>query len=65
MNAYPRRWAATPELLKRELRDRLPLHGAQRPVSLGDAADVNTSLAQDAIEPVRGTARWIVDESCP
>jgi hypothetical protein len=32
-------------------------------VSLGHAADPNVALPQDAIEPVRRMARWIVDET--
>ena len=51
-----------PESLKRELRDRLALHGAQRLVSLGKALDLPNIGIQDAIEPVRRMCRWIVDE---
>jgi hypothetical protein len=46
------------------LRDRLALHGARRVVSLGYAANPNVALPQDALEPVRRMARWIVDERC-
>lgn len=51
-----------PESLKRELRDRLALHGAQRLVSLGKALNLPNIGIQDAIEPVRRMCRWIVDE---
>ncbi len=63
MTAYTQTVGVYPEALKRELRDRLPFHGAQRLVSLGHAADANVALPQDAIEPVRRMVRWIVDES--
>jgi hypothetical protein len=53
-----------PESLKEELRDILPLYGAQRLVSLGYAAHPSMALPQDAIEPVRRMVKWIVDESC-
>lgn len=53
-----------PEALKTALRDTLPLHGVQRLVSLGYAAHPSMALPQDAIEPVRRMAKWIVDESC-
>jgi hypothetical protein len=65
MSAYTQTVGVYPESLKRELRDRLPFHGAQRLVSLGHAADANVALPQDAIEPVRRMVRWIVDETCP
>jgi hypothetical protein len=64
INAYTQTIGIWPEKLKTELRDELALHGAQRLVSLGFAADPSMSLPQDAIEPVRRMARWIVDESC-
>jgi hypothetical protein len=51
-------------LLKRELRDRLPLFGAQRLTSLGYAASVSFTIPQDAMEPVRRMCKWIVDEEC-
>jgi hypothetical protein len=63
INAYTQTIGIYPEALKRELREDLALHGAQRLVSLGHAADPNVALPQDAIEPVRRMARWIVDET--
>jgi hypothetical protein len=53
-----------PDSLKLRLRDLLPLHGAQRLVSLGYAADPSVAMPQDAIEPMRRMAKWIVDETC-
>jgi hypothetical protein len=64
MNAYTQTVGVYPESLKESLRDVLPLHGAQRLVSLGYAAYPSVALPQDAIEPVRRMVKWIVDESC-
>jgi Acyl-CoA reductase (LuxC) len=64
MNAYTQTVGVYPESLKDTLRDVLPLHGAQRLVSLGYAAHPSVSLPQDAIEPVRRMVKWIVDERC-
>jgi hypothetical protein len=64
MNAYTQTVGIYPDALKQRLRDLLPLHGAQRLVSLGYAADPSVSLPQDAIEPVRRMVKWIVDECC-
>jgi hypothetical protein len=50
--------------LKRQLRDQLPLFGAQRLVSLGYACHVTAAMPQDAIEPLRRMCKWIVDEEC-
>jgi hypothetical protein len=64
INASTQTVGVYPDSLKTALRDVLPLHGAQRLVSLGYAADPSVSLPQDAIEPVRRMAKWIVDETC-
>jgi hypothetical protein len=64
MTAYTQTVGVYPESLKESLRDLLPLHGAQRLVSLGYAAYPSVSLPQDAIEPVRRMVKWIVDERC-
>jgi hypothetical protein len=64
MNAYTQTVGVYPDSLKTSLRDILPLHGAQRLVSLGYAAHASMAVPQDAIEPVRRLVRWIVDESC-
>ena len=65
MNAYTQTIGIFPESLKLELRDLLPLYGAQRLVTLGYAnAGSSAALPQDAMEPVRRMVRWIVDEPC-
>jgi hypothetical protein len=64
VTAYTQTVGIYPESLKTELRDRLPLFGAQRLTSLGYACNVTSAMPQDAIEPVRRMCKWIVDESC-
>jgi hypothetical protein len=64
IDSYSQTIGIYPESLKEELRDVLPLHGAQRLVSLGYAAHPSMATPQDAIEPVRRMVKWIVDESC-
>lgn len=64
VNAYTQTIGIYPESLKLELRDRLPLFGAQRLTSLGYAASVNFTIPQDAMEPVRRMCKWIVEEVC-
>jgi hypothetical protein len=64
INAYTQTVGIYPESLKRSLRDLIPLHGAQRLVSLGYAAHPSMALPQDAIEPVRRMVKWIVEEEC-
>jgi len=64
VNASTQTIGIYPESLKTTLRDILPLHGAQRLVSLGYAARPHPASPQDAIEPVRRMAKWIVDETC-
>jgi len=62
MNSYTQTVGVYPESLKLKLRDLVPLFGAQRLVTLGYATSGNTSLPQDAIEPLRRMVKWIVDE---
>ena len=64
VNAYTQTVGIYPEKLKHELRDVLPLFGAQRLTSLGYACNVTIAMPQDAIEPLRRMAKWIVEESC-
>jgi hypothetical protein len=64
MNAYTQTVGIYPASLQQQLRDSLPMHGAQRLVSLGYAAHPSVALPQDAIEPVRRMVKWIVDERC-
>lgn len=53
-----------PESLKEQLRDQLPLFGAQRMTSLGYACSPSVAMPQDAIEPLRRMCKWIVEETC-
>ncbi len=64
VTAYTQTVGIYPEKLKHELRDLLPLFGAQRLTSLGYACNVTIAMPQDAIEPLRRMAKWIVEESC-
>jgi len=64
INSYTQTVGIYPESLKTALRDTLPLHGAQRLVSLGYAAHPSFATPQDAIEPVRRMVKWVVDEAC-
>jgi hypothetical protein len=64
VNSYTQTVGIYPESLKRELRDVLPLFGAQRLTSLGHAGNVTVAMPQDAIEPVRRMCKWIVEEEC-
>jgi hypothetical protein len=64
VNAYTQTIGIYPESLKHELRDLLPLFGAQRLTSLGYACSVAIAMPQDAIEPIRRMCRWIVEEEC-
>lgn len=51
-----------PESLKEQLKDILPLFGAQRIVSLGYAAAMKWQAPQDAIEPMRRMGKWISNQ---
>jgi Acyl-CoA reductase (LuxC) len=64
VNAYTQTIGIYPESLKQELRDVLPLFGAQRLTSLGYACNVAIAMPQDAIEPIRRMCKWIVEEEC-
>jgi hypothetical protein len=64
VNAYTQTVGIYPESLKHELRDTLPLFGAQRLTSLGYACSVAVAMPQDGIEPVRRMCKWIVEEEC-
>jgi Acyl-CoA reductase (LuxC) len=63
VDAYTQTIGIFPESLKTELRDLLGMHGAQRLVSVGHAADAHEGLPQDGIEPLRRAVKWIVDEA--
>jgi len=62
VTSYTQTIGIYPETLKRELRDSLAIHGAQRLVSLGHAVGMPNHGLQDAIEPWRRMCRWIVEE---
>jgi hypothetical protein len=62
VDSYTQTVGVFPEELKVELRDILPLFGAQRLVSLGYAGVGSLATPQDAIEPLRRMCKWIVDE---
>jgi hypothetical protein len=62
VTSYTQTIGIYPESLKRQLRDRLSLHGAQRIVTLGHALAMPNHGIQDAIEPWRRMCRWIVEE---
>lgn len=64
VNAYTQTVGIYPESLKKELRDLLPIFGAQRLTSLGYACHVTSASPQDAIEPVRRMCKWIFEEEC-
>jgi Acyl-CoA reductase (LuxC) len=64
INAYTQTVGIYPEALKTQLRDVLPFYGAQRLVSLGHAnADFSPGLPQDALEPLRRSVKWIVEQT--
>ncbi|MEJ6009401.1 acyl-CoA reductase [Novosphingobium aquae] len=62
VDAYTQTVGIYPEQLKDELKDRLPLYGAQRIVSLGYAAAMKWAAPQDAIEPLRRMGKWISNQ---
>jgi hypothetical protein len=62
VNTYTQTIGIYPESLKKELREKLALQGAQRVVTLGCAVSMGNHGIQDAIEPLRRMCRWIVDE---
>jgi hypothetical protein len=64
VNAYTQTIGIYPESLKHQLRDTLPLFGAQRLTSLGYACSVALAAPQDGIEPIRRMCKWIVEEQC-
>jgi len=64
VNSFTQTIGIYPESLKDQLRDVLPLYGAQRLTSLGYACNVTIATPQDAIEPIRRMCKWIVDEEC-
>ena len=64
VTSYTQTVGIYPESLKKQLRDILPIYGAQRLTSLGYACNVTAASPQDAIEPVRRMCKWIFEETC-
>ena len=62
VDAYTQTVGIYPESLKDELKDILPLYGAQRIVSLGYAVALKWAAPQDAIEPLRRMGKWISNQ---
>lgn len=62
VDAYTQTVGIYPESIKEELKDKLPLYGAQRIVSLGYAAAMKWAAPQDAIEPLRRMGKWISNQ---
>jgi hypothetical protein len=62
VDAYTQTVGVYPEALKDELKDRLPLFGAQRIVSLGYAVALKWAAPQDGIEPLRRMGKWISNQ---
>jgi hypothetical protein len=62
VDAYTQTVGVYPEALKDEIKDILPLFGAQRFVTLGHALDGSFSTPWDGIEPIRRMCKWIVNE---
>lgn len=62
VDAYTQTVGVYPESIKDELKDILPLYGAQRIVSLGYAAAMKFAAPQDSIEPLRRMGRWISNQ---
>ncbi len=62
VNAYTQTVGVYPESLKAELLDILPLHGAQRFVSLGFAVQASNAQPQDGLELMRRMGKWIINE---
>jgi hypothetical protein len=63
INSYTQTVGIYPESLRKQLRDTLPLYGAQRLVDLGFAALASMSGPQDGTEPLRRMCKWIIEEN--
>ncbi|MCY1403282.1 Long-chain acyl-protein thioester reductase [compost metagenome] len=62
VDSYTQTVGVYPESVKDELKDVLPLYGAQRIVSLGYAAAMKFAAPQDSIEPMRRMGKWISNQ---
>jgi hypothetical protein len=65
VNSYTQTVGVWPESLKESLLNTLPLWGAQRFVTLGNALASSFAKPQDGIEPVRRMCKWIINEVEP
>lgn len=65
VDEYTQTIGVFPDDYMAEVRDVLPLYGAQRLVSLGYALFGCAGGPQDAIEPERRMCKWIVNEMAP
>lgn len=62
-DAYTQTVGIFPESLKDQVKDKIPLCGVQRMVSLGYVGGTFAfATPQDAIEPVRRMVKWVVNE---
>jgi hypothetical protein len=61
-NAYTQTVGVFPETVKADLRDILPLYGAQRFVSLGYATSASLACPQDGMEVLRRMGKWVTNE---
>ncbi|MET0377938.1 MAG: acyl-CoA reductase, partial [Spongiibacteraceae bacterium] len=66
-DAYTQSVGIYPDSLLLELRDRIPLYGVQRIVSLGYTGNggINFAQPQDSVEIFRRMLKWIVNEEVP
>ncbi|MCY1498381.1 Acyl-CoA reductase (LuxC) [compost metagenome] len=62
VDSYTQTVGVYPESIKDQLKDVLPLYGAQRIVSLGYAAAMKFAAPQDSIEPMRRMGKWISNQ---
>lgn len=63
VDAYTQTVGVYPETLKDQVKDQLPLYGAQRIVSLGYAGQGPDFCGpHDSIEPMRRMCKWIINE---
>lgn len=64
VDSYTQTVGIYPDSLMYELRDQLPLFGAQRLTSLGYACNPSFAGPWDALEPLREICRWVILEDC-
>lgn len=66
-DAYTQSVGIYPDSLLKQIRDRIPLYGVQRIVSLGYTGNggINFAQPQDSVEIFRRMLKWIVNEEVP